>query len=66
VDVSECFDNAMSANTSLATGKVIPSHAPASQHYYRNTDVVALRNGRWQVVSMYPVIYYPQAAECKP
>ncbi len=66
VDVSECFDNAMSTNISLATGKAIPGHGPASQHYYRNTDVVARRNGHWQVVSTYPVIYYPQAAECKP
>ena len=66
VDVSECFDNAMSANTSLSTGKIIPSRGPADLHYYRNTDVVTAENGRWQVVSMYPVVYYPRAKECKP
>jgi hypothetical protein len=66
VDVSECFDNARSANTSLATGKVVLDHGPASQHYYLNTDVLALRNGQWRVISVDPVIYYPQARECKP
>jgi hypothetical protein len=66
IDVSECFSNARSANISLATGKVIPDQAPANQHYYRNTDVMAQSHGRWQVVSVYPVVYYPQAKECKP
>lgn len=65
-DVSECFDNARSANTSLATGKVVPDHTPANQHYYLNTDVLAVRNGQWRVISVEPVIYYPQARECKP
>lgn len=66
LDVSECFDNARSANTSLATGKTVPDHAPGNQHYYLNTDVLALRNGQWRVISVDPVIYYPQARECKP
>ncbi len=66
IDVSECFDNAGSANTSLATGKVIPDRAPANQHYYLNTDVLAFRNRQWRVISVDPVIYYPQARECKP
>ena len=66
IDVSECFDNSGSHNTSLATGKIIPDRIPADQHYYRNTDVMARRNGRWNVVSVYPVVYYPQAPECKP
>lgn len=66
VDVSECFDNAMSSNTRLSTSAIIPSRDPGDVHYYRNTDVVAAENGRWQVVSMYPVVYYPQARECKP
>jgi len=66
IDVSECFDNSGSHNTSLATGKIIPDRIPADQHYYRNTDVMARRNGQWNVVSVYPVIYYPQAPECKP
>jgi len=66
VDVSECFDNAQSSNTGLTTGKVIPDQVPADQHYYRNTDVMAVANGRWHVVSVYPVVYYPQAKECMP
>jgi hypothetical protein len=66
VDVSECFDNARSANTSLATGTAIPDHVPADQHYYLNTDVLAARNGHWRVISVEPVIYYPQARECRP
>ena len=66
IDVSECFDNAGSHNTSLATGKIIPDRIPAAQHYYRNTDVMARRNGQWNVVAVYPVVYYPQAPECKP
>jgi hypothetical protein len=65
IDVSECFDNSGSHNTSLATGKIIPDRIPADQHYYRNTDVLARRNGQWNVVSVYPVVYYPQAPECK-
>jgi hypothetical protein len=65
VDVSECFDNARSANVGLRTGQVIPDRIPPDQHYYRNTDVLARdASGRWQVVSIYPVVYYPQAKEC--
>jgi hypothetical protein len=66
IDVSECFDNSASHNTSLATGKIIPDRIPADQHYYRNTDVMARKNGQWNVVSVYPVVYYPRAPECKP
>jgi hypothetical protein len=66
IDVSECFDNSGSHNTSLATGKIIPDRIPADQHYYRNTDVMARKNGQWNVVSVYPVVYYPRAPECKP
>ena len=66
IDVSECFDNSGSRNTSLATGKIIPDRIPADQHYYRNTDVMARKNGQWNVVSVYPVVYYPRAPECKP
>jgi hypothetical protein len=66
LDVSECFDNSHSANTGLRSGKILPDHTPADQHYYRNTDVLARdASGRWHVVSVYPVIYYPQAKECK-
>jgi hypothetical protein len=66
VDVSECFDNARSRNTSLATGQVIADRLPADQHYYMNTDVMAKVNGRWAMISVYPVVYYPRAQECKP
>jgi len=66
VDVSECFDNSRSRNTSLATGKIIADRVPADRHYYTNTDVMAKANGRWTVVSVYPVVYYPRAAECRP
>jgi hypothetical protein len=65
VDVSECFSNARSANVGLHTGQVIPDTTPPGQHHYRNTDVLAAdRGGHWHVVSVYPVIYYPQAKEC--
>jgi hypothetical protein len=66
IDVSECFDNAGSDNTDLATGKNIADRIPASQHYYMNTDVMAQANGQWRVISVYPVVYYPQALECRP
>jgi hypothetical protein len=66
VDVSECFNNARSFNVGLHSRKVITDSTPPDQHYYRNTDVLARNStGRWQVVSIYPVIYYPQARECK-
>jgi hypothetical protein len=65
VDVSECFSNARSANVGLRSGKVIPDTTPPDQHHYRNTDVLAPDgDGHWHVISVYPVIYYPQAKEC--
>jgi hypothetical protein len=65
VAVSECFSNARSANVGLHTGRVIPDTTPPDQRHYRNTDVLAADGGgRWHVVSVYPVIYYPQAKEC--
>jgi hypothetical protein len=66
IDVSECFDDARSANTGLTTGKAVADHVPANQHYYLNTDVMAPDNGHWRVVAVDPVIYYPQAVECGP
>ncbi len=66
IDVSECFDNSGSHNTSLATGKIISDRIPADQHYYRNTDVMARKHGQWNVVAVYPVVYYPRAPECRP
>jgi hypothetical protein len=66
IDVSECFGNSHSENTSLATGKIVPDHIPADQHYYLNTDVLARHQDEWHVVSVYPVIYYPRAKECGP
>ena len=66
LDVSECFDNSHSANVGLHNGRIIPDNTPPDQHYYRNTDVLAQDgSGLWHVVSVYPVIYYPQAKECK-
>ena len=67
LDVSACFDNAESSNTSAQTGKVIPDTTPAAEHYYRYTDQLAKNSaGEWKVVSDLPRIYYPQAKECKP
>jgi hypothetical protein len=66
IDVSECFDNAGSRNTSLVTGRIIADRVPADRHYYMNTDVMAKTNGRWTVISVYPVVYYPQAGDCRP
>lgn len=67
IDVAACFDNSHSRDTNLATGKVLADRTPADQHYYRSTDVLAADSqSRWHVVAVYPVIYYPQAKECKP
>jgi hypothetical protein len=67
VDVSECFSNAQSDDVGLHSGRVIPDATPAGQHSYRNTDALAAdSSGRWQVVTVYPVIYYPPARGCKP
>ena len=67
LDVSACFDNAGSNNTSLSTGAVIPDTAPRDSHYVRIAD--ELRKdpaGQWQVYSSLPAVYYPEAAQCKP
>lgn len=67
VDVAQCFDDAGSVNTSIRTGRAVPSHTPAGGHYYRTTNVLARdRAGRWRVISMDPAAYYPRAPECKP
>ena len=66
IDVSECFDNSGSRNTNLITGRIITDRVPADRHYYMNTDVMANTNGRWTVISVYPVVYYPQAGDCRP
>lgn len=67
IDVAQCFDNSHSANTSIRTGRPVPDHTPADQHYYRTTNVLARTGaGTWQVVAMYPPVYYPRAPECKP
>jgi hypothetical protein len=39
---------------------------PANQRYFRYTDIVARRGGRWVVIGNYPALCYPQAKECKP
>jgi hypothetical protein len=67
VDVSACFDNAQAANTNLSTGAVLPGQSPSDANYYRYTDQLAqTSSGQWQVVSDYPLVYYPRAKECKP
>jgi hypothetical protein len=67
LDVSGCFDNAQSSNTSRQTGQVIPQTGSPDQNYYRYTDQLAKdSSGRWQVTSDLPAIYYPRAKECKP
>jgi hypothetical protein len=67
LDVSACFDNADSSNTSLSSGAVIPDTASPDSHYVRIAD--ELRKdpaGKWQVYSSLPAVYYPEAAQCKP
>jgi len=67
VDVSACFDNAQAVNTSLSTGAVLPGQTVSDTNYYRFTDQLARTpSGQWQVVSDYPLDYYPRAKECKP
>jgi ketosteroid isomerase-like protein len=67
LDVSSCFDNAKSSNTSLKTGAVLPDTGTASQHYVRITDQLAKgAAGEWQVAASLQPVYYPQAKECKP
>jgi hypothetical protein len=66
LDVSSCFDNAKSSNTSLKTGAVLPDTASADQHYVRVTDQLAKSAaGEWQVAASLAPVYYPQAKECK-
>lgn len=67
VDVSACFDNAKAVNTDLKTGAVLPGQKVSDENYYRFTDQLAQTpDGQWQVVSNYPLVYYPRAKECKP
>lgn len=67
LNVSGCFDNAQSSNTSRQTGQLIPDTGSPDQHYYRYTDQLARNSsGQWQVTSSLPAIYYPRAKECKP
>jgi hypothetical protein len=68
VVVAECVDSAKSQNTSLATGKVLPARQQntTDENYYENTDVLASEHGQWQVITIEPELYYPQAFQCKP
>jgi hypothetical protein len=67
LDVSSCFDNAKSSNTSLKTGAVLPDTGTADQHYVRVTDQLAKNAaGEWQVAASLAPVYYPRAKECKP
>lgn len=67
LDVSGCFDNSQSSNTSIKTGQVIPDTTPLDQHFYVYTDELAKSSaGQWQVISTLPNLYYPREKECKP
>ncbi len=67
VDVSTCFDNAGSSNTSLTTGAVIADSGSPDSHYVRISDELRKNSaGQWQVVSSLPAVYYPEAKQCKP
>lgn len=67
LDVSSCFDNSGSSNTSLKTGKVLPDNIPPDQHYIRVTDQLSKNaTGQWQVAATLPAVFYPRAKECKP
>jgi hypothetical protein len=67
LDVSTCFDNAGSSNTSRGTGAVIPDTGSADSHYVRIGDELRQTSaGQWQVVSSLPATYYPEAVQCKP
>jgi hypothetical protein len=67
LDVSACFNNAKAVNTDLKTGAVLPGQSVSDDNYYRFTDQLAqTSDGQWQVVSNYPLVYYPRAKECKP
>jgi hypothetical protein len=65
-DVTGCFDDAGATSTDLQTGQALPDTAPPNSHYFRYTDIVARRGGRWVVVGNGTALYYPQAKECKP
>jgi hypothetical protein len=67
LDVSACFDNAKALNTDLSTGAVIAGQSVSNDNYYRFTDQLSRSSaGQWQVISNYPIVYYPRAKECKP
>jgi hypothetical protein len=67
LDVSACFDNAGSSNTSLGSGSVIADTGSADSHYVRIGDELRQApSGQWQVVSGLPATYYPEAVQCKP
>jgi hypothetical protein len=52
--------------TGLRTGQPDGPAGPANQHYFRCTDIVARRGGRWVIIGNYPARCYPQAKERKP
>jgi hypothetical protein len=67
LDVSTCFDDANSSNTSLTTGKVIPDTSSADSHYVLVSEELGKDSGgQWQVVSGLSSVYYPEASQCKP
>jgi hypothetical protein len=70
VAVSECVNNAAAKDTDYSTGKVLPAskQGPPDQNYFLETDVLAKRHGRWQIIRIEQAIFYPDvmAVECKP
>jgi hypothetical protein len=67
--VTECIDGSHALNTRLRTGKVLPPREQSTidQNYYSNTDVLEKdAAGQWGVISIPPVINYPEAIGCGP
>ncbi len=69
ISVTECIDSSRALNTRLRTGQVLPprEQSTTEQNYYSNTDVLEKNAaGQWGVISIPPVINYPEAIGCGP
>ena len=69
ISVTECVDSSHVLSTSLRTGKVLPPSRQLSPGHdsYKETEILA-RNAasHWAVISFPPVVFYPEAAGCRP
>jgi hypothetical protein len=70
ISVTECVDSSDLLSTSLRTGKVLPpgqQQLSPGHNSYSETEVLA-RNaaGHWVVIAFPPVVFYPEAAGCRP